>query len=46
MWRQIRAEIHEDVCTNAYDSKRNTFVQHYGTTDLDAALRFTTASAG
>jgi GH15 family glucan-1,4-alpha-glucosidase len=37
-WREIRAEIHDDVCANAFDAKRNTFVQHYGARDLDAAL--------
>jgi hypothetical protein len=30
-WREIRAEIHEEVCRQkAFDSKRNTFVQYYG----------------
>ena len=37
-WREIRAEIHDDVCANAFDSKRNTFVQYYGARVLDAAL--------
>ena len=37
-WREIRAEIHDDVCANAFDSKRNTFVQYYGARELDAAL--------
>ena len=37
-WRKIRAEIHDDVCANAFDSKRNTFVQYYGARELDAAL--------
>ena len=37
-WREIRAEIHDDICANAFDAKRNTFVQHYGATDVDAAL--------
>ncbi len=37
-WREIRAEIHDDVCANAFDAKRNTFVQYYGASDLDAAL--------
>ncbi|HVJ28784.1 MAG TPA: glycoside hydrolase family 15 protein, partial [Gammaproteobacteria bacterium] len=37
-WREIRAEIHEDVCANAFDVKRNTFVQSYGARELDAAL--------
>ncbi len=37
-WRALRAEIHDDVCANAFDTKRNTFVQHYGGAELDAAL--------
>jgi pentatricopeptide repeat protein len=37
-WREIRAEIHDDVCKNAFDAKRNTFVQYYGARELDAAL--------
>jgi GH15 family glucan-1,4-alpha-glucosidase len=37
-WREVRAAIHDDVCTNAFDAKRNTFVQYYGARDLDAAL--------
>jgi GH15 family glucan-1,4-alpha-glucosidase len=37
-WRALRAEIHDDVCANAFDAKRNTFVQHYGGAELDAAL--------
>jgi len=37
-WREIRAEIHEEVCTKAFDGKRNTFVQYYGARELDAAL--------
>jgi GH15 family glucan-1,4-alpha-glucosidase len=37
-WRELRAEIHDDVCAKAYDAERNTFVQYYGATDLDAAL--------
>jgi len=37
-WREIRTAIHEDVCANAFDAKRNTFVQYYGARELDAAL--------
>jgi GH15 family glucan-1,4-alpha-glucosidase len=37
-WRKIRAAIHDDVCANAFDAKRNTFVQYYGGSELDAAL--------
>ena len=36
-WREIRQEIHDDVCANGYDPKRNTFTQYYGSEELDAA---------
>lgn len=37
-WRRIRDAIHADVCANAYDERRGTFVQYYGGEELDAAL--------
>ncbi|MER6116097.1 glycoside hydrolase family 15 protein [Streptomyces sp. NPDC001743] len=37
-WRAVREEIHAQVCALGYDEQRNTFVQSYGSTDLDAAL--------
>jgi len=37
-WRRIRAAIHADVCTRGWDAKRGAFVQHYGSTHLDASL--------
>jgi GH15 family glucan-1,4-alpha-glucosidase len=37
-WRRLRAEIHDQVCTQGFDAERNTFVQYYGSTDLDASL--------
>jgi GH15 family glucan-1,4-alpha-glucosidase len=37
-WRAIRQEIFTDVCTKGYDAERNTFVQAYGSRQLDAAL--------
>jgi GH15 family glucan-1,4-alpha-glucosidase len=37
-WREIRAEIHADICANAFDAKRNSFVQYYGASEVDAAL--------
>ncbi len=37
-WRALRDRIHAEVCTKGYDAGRNTFVQHYGGTGLDAAL--------
>jgi GH15 family glucan-1,4-alpha-glucosidase len=37
-WRALRDRIHADVCRHAYDPDRNTFVQAYGSRELDAAL--------
>jgi GH15 family glucan-1,4-alpha-glucosidase len=37
-WREIRTEIHADVCENGFDKDLNSFVQAYGSKRLDAAL--------
>jgi GH15 family glucan-1,4-alpha-glucosidase len=37
-WRKLRAVIHADVCRKAYDASRKTFVQYYGSEEVDAAL--------
>jgi GH15 family glucan-1,4-alpha-glucosidase len=37
-WREVRAEIHADICEHGFDAARNTFVQYYGGAALDAAL--------
>ncbi|AMM23567.1 glycoside hydrolase family 15 protein [Variovorax sp. PAMC 28711] len=37
-WRRTRDEIHAQVCQSGFDAKRNSFVQHYGSTELDASL--------
>lgn len=37
-WRAMRDEIHRDVCTRGFDTKRNAFVQYYGSRALDASL--------
>jgi GH15 family glucan-1,4-alpha-glucosidase len=37
-WRAMRDQIHAEVLTRGFDSDRNTFVQAYGSTDLDASL--------
>jgi GH15 family glucan-1,4-alpha-glucosidase len=37
-WRQLREEIHEDVCAEAWDEDRRTFTQFYGSTELDASV--------
>ena len=37
-WRAIRDELREEVLDRGYDEERGTFVQHYGTSEVDAAL--------
>ncbi len=37
-WRALRAAIHHEVCARGYDAGRGTFVQSYGSTELDASL--------
>jgi GH15 family glucan-1,4-alpha-glucosidase len=37
-WKACRERIFESVCREGYDARRNTFVQHYGSSELDASL--------
>ena len=37
-WRAARDEIHAEVLAKGYDAERNTFVQYYGGSGLDASL--------
>jgi len=37
-WKAIRDAIHADICANAFDKKKNSFVQAYGSKQLDASL--------
>ena len=37
-WRLIREEIHNDVCTRGFDAELGSFVQAYGSKQLDASL--------
>jgi GH15 family glucan-1,4-alpha-glucosidase len=37
-WLTLRDEIHEQVCDQGFNEKRGTFVQSYGSDQLDAAL--------
>jgi GH15 family glucan-1,4-alpha-glucosidase len=37
-WRKLRDEICDDVCNRGYDKKLGTFVQAYGSDQLDASL--------
>jgi GH15 family glucan-1,4-alpha-glucosidase len=36
--KDLRDEIHYDVCEKGYDRERNTFTQSYGSRELDASL--------
>lgn len=37
-WRELRATIHEEVCERGFDATLNSFVQSYGSEELDASL--------
>jgi GH15 family glucan-1,4-alpha-glucosidase len=37
-WRVIRQQIHHEVCREAFDQEQNSFVQAYGSKQLDASL--------
>ncbi|MGQ4517321.1 glycoside hydrolase family 15 protein [Streptomyces sp. DW26H14] len=37
-WRDLRDDIHRDVCDKGFDHERNTFTQSYGSRELDASL--------
>jgi GH15 family glucan-1,4-alpha-glucosidase len=37
-WKQLRAEIHDEVCRRGYDAERGTFTQYYGSRELDASV--------
>ena len=36
-WRELRDQIHREVCEKGYDAERRTFTQSYGSHGLDAA---------
>jgi len=37
-WRAVRRAIHEDVCAHGFDRSLGSFVQSYGSSELDASL--------
>ena len=37
-WRELRSQIHDDVCWRGVSAKRGCFVQSYGSEELDASL--------
>jgi GH15 family glucan-1,4-alpha-glucosidase len=37
-WKDLREEIHREVCDQGYDAERRTFTQYYGSSELDASV--------
>jgi GH15 family glucan-1,4-alpha-glucosidase len=37
-WREVRSEIHREVCERGFDPELNAFTQSYGSKRLDASL--------
>lgn len=37
-WEKLRDEVRAEILERGYDEQRETFVQYYGTTEVDAAL--------
>jgi GH15 family glucan-1,4-alpha-glucosidase len=37
-WKELRKEIHRDVCEKGFDPRENTFVESYGSDVLDGAI--------
>jgi GH15 family glucan-1,4-alpha-glucosidase len=38
LWTRLRDTVRREILEHGYDAERNTFVQHYGTRSVDAAL--------
>ncbi|HTZ74879.1 MAG TPA: glycoside hydrolase family 15 protein [Candidatus Aquilonibacter sp.] len=37
-WRQIRRDIHDDICRRGFNPRQGSFVQSYGSKEIDASL--------
>jgi len=37
-WKTVRTRIHDDVCARGFSKKRQSFIQAYGSEELDASL--------
>src|SRR5579872_4897086 len=37
-WRRVREQIHGDICTRGFDERLGSFVQYYGSKEVDASL--------
>lgn len=42
-WIAVRRRIHDEVCRSAFDQDLGSFVQSYGSKQLDASLLFSSA---
>jgi GH15 family glucan-1,4-alpha-glucosidase len=45
LWRGLREQVRDEVLARGYNAERQTFVQHYDTTEVDASL-LTLSAAG
>jgi GH15 family glucan-1,4-alpha-glucosidase len=37
-WRAVRQQIHDQICRLGFNARLGSFVQHYGSTEVDASL--------
>jgi GH15 family glucan-1,4-alpha-glucosidase len=37
-WKRVRDDIHREVCRSGFDARAGTFVQYYGSQQVDASL--------
>ena len=37
-WRRVREQIHGDICARGFDERLGSFVQYYGSEEVDASL--------
>jgi GH15 family glucan-1,4-alpha-glucosidase len=37
-WKEVRTEIHDQVCTEGFNADKGSFTQYYGSDQLDASL--------
>lgn len=37
-WRRVREQIHGDICARGFDERLGSFVQYYGSKEVDASL--------
>jgi GH15 family glucan-1,4-alpha-glucosidase len=37
-WRRVREQIHKDICMRGFDARLGSFVQFYGSKEVDASL--------